>query len=221
MSRIEKMGHHGGDFRCRRLTLAPCSKFHAAAGEQEGDESLHAGSGDVGTSSVDGDWSDTELQRRHGDFFLGSVADPLSGFRKARSGSRFWLLADGESSDEEEVVDSKMSPTSEGESVDGFVCDAVRAGFSVGELQRAEVLATDIVSPRFGSVGVVANVTHSRTLARRIVDAVAERRAPEIKPWRGPLPKPRPPSRMSLGDIWVKDLRAVGGLMREDGFWIP
>lgn len=64
----------------------------------------------------------------------------------------------------------------------------------------------------FGSTYCGAGqVKQPRTLARRVVDAVAERRAVKCKPWKGPLPLATSSPSLSLGDIWVTDSRSHGG----------
>ncbi|RLN34226.1 hypothetical protein C2845_PM03G30090 [Panicum miliaceum] len=153
------------------------------------------------------------LRRRHSAAVLLSSPDLLHGLRPENSGSRFWALRDDESSDEEASREDGDSYVS-GESITDseFMRDAVLAGYSVDEIRQAEALSTNAVSPSFGSVSCDADqVKHRRSLAQRIVDAVAERRPPAVKPWKGPLPKRRISPKLSLGDILVRDCRSKPG----------
>ncbi|RLN23396.1 hypothetical protein C2845_PM07G35170 [Panicum miliaceum] len=148
--------------------------------------------------------------RRHSAPLIFPSPDPLHGVRPGTSGSRFWALSGEESSEEEESAGEEASHAS-GESISSsdFIRDALLAGFSVDEVRGAEALATNGISPRFGSVsGGAGHAKHHRFLAQRIVDAVAERRSPAVKPWRGPLPKRRISPSLSLGDIPVTDRRS-------------
>ncbi|KAF8686225.1 hypothetical protein HU200_043607 [Digitaria exilis] len=149
-------------------------------------------------------------RRRHSAPFIFSPPSLTCKSRCAERGSRFWPLANEVSSDEEEM-DSKGGSVLDSDSDSEFVGDALMAGFSTDDLRRAEALATNVVSPSFGSVGCGAGqIKHPRTLARRIVDAVAERRSPGVKPWHGPLPKRRSSPSLTLGDALVKDVRLPG-----------
>ncbi|KAF8762277.1 hypothetical protein HU200_009665 [Digitaria exilis] len=122
-----------------------------------------------------------------------------------RYGSRFWPLEGEVSLEEEGDEEGGESPDSLGD--EDFFQDAIRAGFSVDELMRAEALAAN-ASPKFASAhGVTGHARHVRRLTTRVVDAVAELRVPCGK-WQGPLPKPRITPRMSLGDVWVTDQRS-------------
>lgn len=129
----------------------------------------------------------------------------LAGAKGNRYGSRFWPLEGEVSVEEEGDEEGGESPDSLGD--EDFFQDAIRAGFSVDELMRAEALAAN-ASPKFASAhGVTGHARHVRRLTTRVVDAVAELRVPCGK-WQGPLPKPRITPRMSLGDVWVTDQRS-------------
>lgn len=124
-------------------------------------------------------------------------------------GSHFWALASGKSSDEEGEEDGKGSPESGGDGK--FFRDTLLSGFSIDELKRAEVLSVEVQSPVFGSAGCGAgHANHPRTLARRVVDAVAEQRAQKSKSWKGPSPLARSSPALSLDDIVVKDSHLHG-----------
>ncbi|CAO2148657.1 unnamed protein product [Urochloa humidicola] len=124
------------------------------------------------------------------------------------AGSRFWALSTEESSDDEDeevTMEGEKTPNPGGDA--RFFRDATFAGFSVDELKRAEIMAASGASPTFCSVDAGGGqAKRPRTLARRIVDAVAERRT--LKKWKGPLPQARSSPPLSLGDIWVKDARS-------------
>ncbi|CAN6173504.1 unnamed protein product [Urochloa humidicola] len=129
----------------------------------------------------------------------------------ADAGSRFWALSTEESSDEEDgEVEEKESLGSEGNGK--FFRAAVYAGFSLDELKKAEAQAATGVSLVFNSANVGAGqVKHPRTLARRVVDAVADWRGKHVKGWKGPLPPVRTSPTMSLGDIRVSGSRSGNG----------
>lgn len=134
-------------------------------------------------------------------------SDPLAGARGDRYGSRFWPLEGEVSSEEEGDTHHGESPVSPGDA--DFFQDAVRVGFTTDEIMRAEALAAN-ASPEFVSAhGVAGHARHAKRLTTRVVDAVAELRAPCGK-WHGPLPKPRISPRVSLGDVRITDQRSGG-----------
>lgn len=157
--------------------------------------------------------SAVRLGRRHSAPSIYLSPDPLHGVRPEGSGSRFWILQEEEDSDDEGAgePDFPMPASESGESIPDaeILRDAMRAGYSIDEVRRAEILATNEVPPGFVSVDRGAgHVSHPRLLAQRVVDAVADLRSPSVKPWKGPLPKRRVSPRLSLGDIWVTDCTA-------------
>jgi len=139
---------------------------------------------------------------------------PLVGTWHPYKSSKFWDRDMASSDDEEEVADSRSM-----ESTEALVRDAIAEGFCLDDLKSAEVaLVNDIPSPNFGSADRGdGHVPHPRSLASRIIKAVAGRRTNNTKPWHGPLPKLRCSSPKKLGDIEVKcsrTCRAAGPRIR-------
>lgn len=127
--------------RRRRLTLAV--SLELAEVEEELSASLLAA--DVAVEKVH---SPPDVHRRHS--ALAFQPQSATQVKWAGWGSHFWALAGDESSDEEGEDQGKESPGSGGGGK--FLNDALLVGFSVDEVRRAEVLATDVVLPVFGSV---------------------------------------------------------------------
>lgn len=184
---------------------------------KQGGDALPPFAGEKGSLGAE-DWVAAGVpQRRHSAPVVSASPGPLQGLRKEGGGSRFWVLQDGDISEDEE---DNVSSSSSGKSISDsdFLCEALLAGFSGDEVRRAETLAKDGSSPSFGSVNVGAGqVVHPRLFPQRIVDAVAVRRSSAQKPWRGPMPKSRVSPKISLGDILVKDLRSGQRKVGQEG----
>ncbi|WVZ84094.1 hypothetical protein U9M48_031158 [Paspalum notatum var. saurae] len=80
--------------------------------------------------------------------------DPLVGCRCTGAGSRFWPLAQDDSSDEDDT-DEQVDVRCSAPSVDSFVQDAVAEGFSIEDLCRAEIHLSNNFSK--APVAVVCN----------------------------------------------------------------
>lgn len=87
------------------------------------------------------------------------------------------------------------------------------------DLVRAEsILCEDVASPVFGSTECgPGQVKHPHPLASRITDAVANLRTnPNIRTWKGPLPRPRIAPVRQLGGFHIRDLRMSSpGLIKQ------
>jgi hypothetical protein len=135
------------------------------------------------------------LKRRHSAPYL-TTLEQFVGAEKPWRGSRFWVLGDDDNgdSDDEDIKKEGEDPDEDAyNSEREFIRDATRVGFSVDDLIRAESLLTkNFHSPKFASADRgTGHVSHPRSLASRITEAVADLRFQRtVKTWKGPLPKP-------------------------------
>jgi hypothetical protein len=113
-----------------------------------------------------------------------------------RRPGRFWALDDETEYDEEEIT----TPTTE-----DLITAASRTGFSIEELIQAEAElhevgkvshsspdSADFRCPRAGKI--IRAITRGKSLKH------------QVKPWKGPLPKPRVSPPRTLGDAVIKKL---------------
>lgn len=84
------------------------------------------------------------------------AAEPLVGAGRAWRGSRFWVLDDESIGDSEEDGSSQKGTDTAVSSINSdqkLLRDAIRVGFSVDEVIRAETLLTEnFNSPKFASL---------------------------------------------------------------------
>lgn len=194
----------------RRLTLAPRPWVKAKEVSQE-EEKVRA--------PVFAD-SDEESEFLHGweaRSSVGSSADPLAGLRLNGSGSRFWLLAvddvseealEGSSVGDADVSVTRLSSTEETASLreavvsrqeEGEVHSTITLGFSEPEKVKVRSTAGGTLTKRSG------HCYPWRPHGRRVFKSMAAG-----KPWKGPVPPARPLPKTCLGDVWVRDLRDGG-----------
>lgn len=104
-------------------------------------------------------------------------------------GSRFWALGEDEESDEESKYDCDVDAISSPQ----LIQEAMDAGFTVQDLEAAE---KELISPNSRS-------ENKDSISTRIISNWVQRRR-VIKPWSGPLPKPRISPKQTIGDAIAK-----------------
>nr|CAB3468586.1 unnamed protein product [Digitaria exilis] len=168
----------------RRLTLAPTPAPPGSSNE----EAVH--------------WA-VQAALPHGGQAAGKLsADPLAGLRPRTYGSRFWSLAEEESSDEgqDEVEDEQaLRHVQPGRPSAESACTASNAPAtraSAGELTPNGCLSSGVVG------STPASKERARARGRKMAGATQQKKGP--KPWRGPLPAARTSPTLTLADALAK-----------------
>lgn len=156
-----------------------------------------------------------KLKRRHLAPYISATSELLGGADGSWRGSKFWVLGDDSYEDCRDICSIQKGESKEDSynSDKDLMRDAIRSGFLVDDVLRAEALLKEnFHSPKFASVERgTGHIRHPRPMASRITEAVADLRLKKNrKPWWGPLPKSRSLQNRQLGDLPVKDLRSSG-----------
>jgi hypothetical protein len=202
----------------RRLTLAPKPTgltAKACEGKREVCNGFFADS-DVGEE----DERSPEDDMSFGSSVASSspCADPLWGARKEGHGSRFWLLAGDDSSVEESEDEGRCGVRDLGRGPPGGCFSESLDSVRHENVPCIPATPEPGLSTCSGGNGNEV-VEHSLSLS---VEPSSHRDGGsggngghgdgglDPKPWRGPLPRRRSSPPLSLGDVWVKDLRSRG-----------